>query len=786
MLLKFLKRISVLSLAFLLVLPTAAIMSKAESEIKTTTADGVNVTRWADLLVVYKDIPSTEQNEYGHNCIIDANGVCTEIIEGGDTRGKNLAIPAGGMVVSATGNKVPWLQENIKVGSYVRFDSVTMRVMVSDTDYFPITFSQTVRVTGFNDIRYSNTVIVYDKSGQKTGTNGYGYEICVSKEGYIVSAGGNDNTVPEGGFVVSAIEPADILALTGYGVVGASCKISSDRKSVSIVYDEAAIVRRVETVVSDLKQELQNAVEQCRIIDKAEAEERIAAIETYVKENDIATLGAQAEIEALAEKAYGAMYESNPVEVRAVWYEPLEKDAEGVAEIVKKLKENGINQLCLSVQSTYNTIIPLPKSFPFQQKTSLRGFDLLGEYIKVCHENGIELIVFTPVFHSSKAFYKDEWITKTNNGEKGESDIFYSPANDEYFEYLLTFIEYLITHYDIDGLQLDYVRYPYSDGKTDYGYDDITKAKFEEKTGIKASVVDEIGKQLTSHKNWNDWVNFKAGMVTERVAKINELVDSLRPDIYLSACLAADYSPLQGYCQNGKAWVESGIVDAIYPMSYAAGIMASQTKYFSSFNGDYYLVEGSGSYQSFSKDEQLLQVLQTRTYGADGVAFFEMGAYFSHRYNDYLNQSVFASDAVSPTYDPVKASEISKENAVKRAEKAFEYGFITESELNAFKESVSLDALNDHASTAWYGAIKKDIELSEKITRLQKDLDFVLPEVSDIEESEEVSENAGDDRSEADSSNAEESQNGMMIPVIIGILCALVIAAVVIFIVKKK
>ena len=152
--------------------------------------------------------------------------------------------------------------------------------------------------------------------------------------------------------------------------------------------------------------------------------------------------------------------------------------------------------------------------------------------------------------------------------------------------------------------------------------------------------------------------------------------------------------------------------------------------------------------------------------------------FIEYYYNDDLSLSEIAQNE-GITRQGVR-------DAVKRAEKAFEYGFITESELNAFKESVSLDALNDHASTAWYGAIKKDIELSEKITRLQKEPDFVLPGVSDIEESEEVSENAGDDRSEADSSNAEESQNGMMIPVIIGILCALVIAAVVIFIVKKK
>lgn len=779
-----LKRLLLSLLALTIVFGMFTLAPLAENEVKTTVADGINVTRWADLLVVYKDIPTTGQNEYGHNCIIDANGVCTEIIEGGDIKGKDLSIPEGGMVVSATGIKVDWLKENVKIGDYVRFDSVTMRVMVSDTDIFPITFSVSLNVTGFNAVRYANTVIIYNKSGTKTGTNGYGYEVCVSADGYIISAGGNDNTVPDGGYVISVIEPADILMLRSHGIEGAVCKISADKKSVTIDYDTDAIKRRAGIVADGLKEEFEKAKSECRLIDTAEAEKRINAVEAYISENPLDTIGGQEELDMLVKKAYADLYEAKTVEVRGVWYEPLEKNAEGVAETVKKLKENGINQLCLGVQNSYGTIIPLPESFPFSQKASLRGFDLLAEYIKVCKENGVELVVCMPVFHNSKAFYKDEWITATNNGEEGDSKLFYSPANDEYFDYLLTFVEYLLTHYDIDGLQLDYIRYPYYDGNTDYGYDDITKAAFEEATGISASVVDLIAKQGSGHKNWNDWVNFKASVVTKRVGQINELVDKLRPDIYLSACLAADYNYLQTYCQNGKAWIESGIVDAIYPMSYATGIMASQTQYFSSFDADYYLIEGSGSYMSFSKDEQLKQVLETRTFGADGIGFFELSAYFSHRYGKYLNESVFALSAISPTYEPEKAAEECINTAVKKVEKAAEYGYITEGTAASFKDGLSMDVLKDYKDTDWYKAVNEYLLTAEKIKKLEKDRDFVLPEISDTEE---VSDQSSEQSAvSGDISQQENSKNGMVLPMLIGACAAVVIAAIVIILVKKK
>ena len=48
----------------------AAPASAAASEkAAVTIADGVNVTRWDNFLVVYKDIAATGQNEWGHNIV---------------------------------------------------------------------------------------------------------------------------------------------------------------------------------------------------------------------------------------------------------------------------------------------------------------------------------------------------------------------------------------------------------------------------------------------------------------------------------------------------------------------------------------------------------------------------------------------------------------------------------------------------------------------------------------------------------------------------------------------
>ncbi len=752
------KKIFLYLLSALLFLPSvaAAVNAAPDAGTAAATADGVNVTRWADLLIVYKDVSTTDQNEWGCNAVVNSDGIVTRIIGVGDTSGKNLAVPDGGLVVSANGARVEWIVQNISVGDYVRFDEVTNRVMVSKTDDFDISFCETLKITAFNSVRYADYTVIYDRAGT-TGTNGYGYEVCVDSNGIVVSAGGNDNTVPDGGYVVSVVGVEKKLFLKTYGAVGASCEISSDRKSVTFTYDDEAIKRSVQMEFDELKSDYKQAKLSCKLIDYEAAASMIAAAEKYSDENVITTLAGRTELYRLIEAAKLALTEQKYVETRGVWYVPLETDLEGVQKTVAKLAEGGINQLCLGITSGRGTIIPLPDGYTYSQVASLRGFDLLGAYCDECSKAGIELVVSVCVFRNNNASYDEEWLTKANTDTGGESTTFYSPACDEYFDVFLKYITYILDNYAIDGLQLDYVRYPYYDGTTDYGYDETTKALFAAEYGVDDSVVDEIGVKLSSHAMWNNWIEFKASLVTKRVDQIRELVNEKRPDIYLSACLAADYT-LQYYCQDGKGWIEGKLIDAVYPMSYAEGIMASQTEHFSSFDGEYYNIEGSGSYLSLSKAEQLLQVMQTREYDADGICFFELGAYFSHGYSDYLQSSAFYKNAVSPTFDSAAAAQRCFDSAADRIQLALSFGYITVSEANAFSDAakayngsasaVCLELLSEYESTQWYALVAADLAFADKISALSKDgYEFTPPESGD----------ESDTESEADTSGAMSS-----------------------------
>ena len=96
------RRIACIILAMLLLTVPFVVFAAGEQETVVFHVDSINGTRWADLICVYKDVPHTNQNEWGENIVVSAEGKVVEKIAGGDIKGKNLAVPEGGMVVSGT------------------------------------------------------------------------------------------------------------------------------------------------------------------------------------------------------------------------------------------------------------------------------------------------------------------------------------------------------------------------------------------------------------------------------------------------------------------------------------------------------------------------------------------------------------------------------------------------------------------------------------------------------------------------------------------------------------
>lgn len=758
--------------------------------------DSLNGTRWADYICVYKGIERTGQNEWGENVVVNSEGVVTEKIPGADIRGKNLAVPEGGMVVSGTGDIGKKMYASAEIGDKCLFDEYSMRVYFSKGEIDPF-YEKTLRVTGYNDVRAADTVIIYNEAGKSTGTNVFGFEVCVGANGYIVSAGGNNNTVPEGGYVISAIAANDTDMLKMYFTVGAKCELKNN--SVTAAYGREQLVKTAEGELELLKAKLETAKTQYKLIDYEAIEEKISEI----KLDNINTLEERNAVIAKMREIDPLLVESRSVDTRSVWYTAEEKNAEDIKKTVAAMKEAGINELVLASISSRGTIVPIDTNeIPFKCDNIVRRLDIIRTYVEECHANGISIVVLVPVMGGSFGENNSAWFDVTNTGEERD-EIFFSPANTEYRKAFMDYVRYIITHYDIDGLQLDYIRYPQFYNGTDAGYDEATIKLFEEKTGLGENVVREIGKQLTAHPQWNTWWNFKTELINSWVEEIYGIASELRPDIYVTAAVAASNS-VGNYCQDPAAWIKGGYIDGVYVMSYAEEINETTTASHIAERGDKsYLVMGCGAYLSISNQSLIAQTDNSIVLGADGTGYFEWGAVKNHRYTDVFKSSLFRTEAIPFTADPEEVADRLVATAKSRVQlycasadeaKAAELNEIISAlpDKNADKDALSnavarLSAALDGDAKQYLTA---DLNSAIRAINMKKaDYEFVEPPKNDVSSSEsDVSANSEpvSEQISNDSEGNQEKSDFPTLPVAVAAVLVIALIAVVIFVAIKN
>ncbi len=97
------------------------------------TLSGINTYRPADSLILYNNdytATTTPTNEFGAEAAVGADGIVISAPTYGTCK---TEIPEGGFVLSGIGTGYDWLSKNVKVGSYVIFDSEKNTVTVYES-----------------------------------------------------------------------------------------------------------------------------------------------------------------------------------------------------------------------------------------------------------------------------------------------------------------------------------------------------------------------------------------------------------------------------------------------------------------------------------------------------------------------------------------------------------------------------------------------------------------------------------------------------------------------------
>jgi uncharacterized lipoprotein YddW (UPF0748 family) len=154
----------------------------------------------------------------------------------------------------------------------------------------------------------------------------------------------------------------------------------------------------------------------------------------------------------------------------------------------------------------------------------------------------------------------------------GTPAVWLDPAAPGVAERLAATFAELAARYELDGLHLDYIRYPdvlpFAPGSRygvglDLGHGEATRERFRRETGLEPpSPPDRLG-------NADAWDAWRRDHVTRLVARIRDAARAARPSLALSAAVwsFADRAYLSAG-QDWRRWLEEGILDFAVPMAY--------------------------------------------------------------------------------------------------------------------------------------------------------------------------------------------------------------------------
>lgn len=615
------------------------------------------------------DAASSVLYTYNYGETTNTSGTVAEIaIKDGkvvsvSTSGGNSAIPENGYVISfyAKGDDLA----NCKRVS----EGDSARIALTACDYS----LEALDISSYNGVRLTDYLVIYDKSNTYTGTNQYGFEIGVDKNGVMISASNSGNMkVPDGGFVISGHGAASELISALY-IYGGSVKCDKDNNKVvfystplSVRSDVAASLEAMKTKYAQAESALYD-INYGYISDKLDScKALIDSVDSSVNDGDpLNAINSLYEITLILADLEEAMITDKAVEERSVWFRSNVKSDEDVLAVIKKCVAYNIN--AIYVETWYNgktigtTTNPLIQHYSAQHG----DYDALEGFVRIGHEYGIQIHAWVENFfigttnqqqndpdHISN--YNDDWLLLDKDGKnyyvsaEYGNFIFLNPQNRECRDLVLSIYRELLENYELDGLHLDYIRYPEHNGSADFGYNEDTIKAFQAEYGYTT----DPHTYEAGTKQYEDWIEYRQNVITSFVKEVNDLVKEIRPEVWITAACYPSLTdaPNQIY-QYTAEWVKLGYIDQVFSMTYSNGteyVSNNASSFVNACKDNALYSTGLTLFSGNSGAELLSQINATREVGATGQALFSLSSLLGfEEYENIIMNYAYRSKAVS-------------------------------------------------------------------------------------------------------------------------------------------
>lgn len=260
---------------------------------------------------------------------------------------------------------------------------------------------------------------------------------------------------------------------------------------------------------------------------------------------------------------------------KAIWVPRVAyRTREQIAAVMQQCHAAGFNTVLFQVRgngSVYyrSRIEPLAEDYRGKDP----GFDPLAVACREAHRRGMALHAWVnvmPIWKGNRPppwgehvyHTHPEWLWYDQHGRRQPLERFYvslNPCLPDVRTYLADLFEEIVRNYRVDGLHLDYIRFPLDEAPrgSDYPHDARTLQLYHAATGKRPQ------------QDAAAWRRWRTEQVTQLVRDIRARTRRARPELKLTAACWADLEGVRkDFFQDGSAWTRGGLVDLVFTMNY--------------------------------------------------------------------------------------------------------------------------------------------------------------------------------------------------------------------------
>jgi uncharacterized lipoprotein YddW (UPF0748 family) len=353
-------------------------------------------------------------------------------------------------------------------------------------------------------------------------------------------------------------------------------------------------------------------------------------------------------------------------EVRALWVTRGSlASPESIASLVRSASASGFNTLLVQVRGRGDAFYASrlePRAEVLAGQPA--AFDPLGAVTALAHERGLRVHAWInvnlissgadlPASRQHLVYTHPDWlmVPRALAFELARTDpkspeyvgrlarwtrtmsstiegIYVSPVHPAAVDHLVRVVDDIVSSYELDGIHLDYVRYPSSD----FDYSRSSLVAFRKAIDADMTPAERARFGLRDASELvgatdafpGRWADFRRSRLNALVMRLHTLVQARRPAMVLSAAVYPDPMEAAGArLQDWRMWLDNQLIDVVCPMVYTpdASVFASQIASVRQLATGSPVWAGIGAYR-LSSSQTIANIRTARRLGADGVVLF--------------------------------------------------------------------------------------------------------------------------------------------------------------------